>query len=153
MKFLELKIPPALLMLLFGGLMRLTDWLLPTFRVEADWTDYASKVLFLLAVTVVVSGMVSFRQAKTTVDPMHPERTTQVVTGGIYQLTRNPMYLGFALMLLAFAAKISNPVVIVFIPLFVWYLNRFQIKPEERALMQLFGDQYKQYQAKVRRWI
>ena len=58
MKYLELRIPPALLMLLFGGLMRLTDWLLPTFRVEADWTDYASKVLFLLAVTVVVSGMV-----------------------------------------------------------------------------------------------
>ena len=144
MKYLELRIPPALLMLLFGGLMRLTDWLLPTFRVEA---------LFLLAITVVVSGIVSFRQAKTTVDPTHPERATQVVTGGIYQFSRNPMYLGFALMLLAFAAKMSNPVTIVFIPLFVWYLNHFQIKPEEQALTQLFGDQYQQYQATVRRWL
>jgi len=153
MKFLELRIPPALLMLLFGGLMRLSDWLLPTFRVEADWTDYAAKALFLLAITVVVSGIVSFRQAKTTVDPTHPERATQVVTGGIYQFSRNPMYLGFALMLLAFAAKMSNPVTILFVPLFVWYLNHFQIKPEELALTQLFGDQYQQYQAIVRRWL
>ena len=153
MNFLTLKIPPALLMLIFGGLMKLTDWMLPAWRFEVPWSDWAAKVLFLLAVAVVVSGIVSFRLAKTTVDPTHPERATKIVTGGIYRLTRNPMYLGFVVMLLAFVAKMSNPATILFIPLFVWYLNRLQIIPEEQALTQLFGDQYQQYQAKVRRWI
>ena len=153
MSRLALKVPPALLMLIFGGLMWLTDRLLPEVRVLVTGHDVVSALITVLAVACVLSGIISFRLARTTVDPMHPERASSVVSSGIYRWTRNPMYLGFLLLLLAFAVKLSNPVTLVWLPVFVWYMNRFQIIHEEQALQRLFGDQYLHYCQHVRRWI
>ena len=153
MSRLALKVPPALLMLIFGGLMWLTDWLLRETRLLISGHEVASALITVLAVLCVLAGIISFRQARTTVDPLHPERASSMVTSGIYRWTRNPMYLGFVLLLLAYAVKLSNPVVLVWLPVFVWYMNRFQIIPEEQALKRLFGDQYLHYCRQVRRWI
>ncbi|MCX7553204.1 isoprenylcysteine carboxylmethyltransferase family protein [Marinicella sp. S1101] len=153
MKFLELKIPPALLMLLFGFLMWLTAQALPQLKVTWPWHEWVARAVFVLAFVLIAAGAYSFRKASTTVDPTRPEKATSVVSNGIYRVSRNPMYLGFLLMLLAFMFKLANPVTALLLPVFVVYMNQFQIKPEERALLRLFGKSYAAYQNQVRRWI
>lgn len=153
MSRLALRVPPALLMLIFGGLLWLTDHLLSETRLLISGHEVLTALITVLAVFCVLAGIISFRLARTTVDPLHPERASSVVTSGIYRWTRNPMYLGFLLLLLAYAVKLSNPVVLVWLPVFVWYMTRFQIMPEEQALKRLFGDQYLHYCRHVRRWV
>jgi protein-S-isoprenylcysteine O-methyltransferase Ste14 len=153
MKSLELKIPPALLMMLFVSAMWLIDYLLPMFKQSWDWHAMVARAIFLMAVSCIIAGVVSFRLAGTTVDPTRPEKATSIVTTGMYRWTRNPMYLGFLLMLLALVIKLSNPATLVFLPMFVLYMNRFQIKPEERVLTEMFGEAYESYIRQVRRWI
>ena len=153
MKALELKIPPALLMVLAGGLMWVLDHYLPQFKQAWYWHEWAARGVFVLALMPLVAGAISFRKAQTTVDPTRPDKATSVVTGGMYRFTRNPMYLGFLLMLLAFVLKLSNPLTSVMLPLFIMYMNQFQIKPEERALTELFGAEYLAYKERVRRWL
>jgi protein-S-isoprenylcysteine O-methyltransferase Ste14 len=153
MKALELKIPPALLALIFGAGMWAIDQLLPQFKQNWLWHNTAAQLVFGLAVVLIVAGIISFRMAKTTVDPTHPEKATTIVNTGVYKFTRNPMYLGFLLGLLAFVLNLANPITLIFLPMFLLYMNQFQIKPEERALTALFGESYLQYCKTVRRWI
>ena len=84
---------------------------------------------------------------------MRPDSTSSLVVSGIYKYTRNPMYLGFLLVLLGWATFLSNITALALLPVFVVYMNRFQIGPEERALGSLFAQEYKAYHARVRRWI
>ena len=99
-----------------------------------------------------VSGVVTFRNAKTTVNPLKPHASS-LVTWGVYAISRNPMYLGGLIMLLGWAVFLSNPLAFLFLPVYVLYLNRFQIAPEERVLMSLFGETYAAYQVRARRWL
>ena len=84
---------------------------------------------------------------------MKPELSSSLVQSGIYTLTRNPMYLGFFLVLVAWAVYLSNALAFLILPVFIAYMNRFQIEPEERALKTLFGDAFTEYATRVRRWI
>ena len=83
----------------------------------------------------------TFRKAKTTVNPTKPYASS-LVTWGVYAISRNPMYLGGLTMLLGWAIFLSNPLAFLFLPVYVLYLNRFQIAPEERVLTSLFGGTY-----------
>jgi len=76
-----------------------------------------------------------------------------MVTWGVYALSRNPMYLGGLIMLLGWAVFLSNALAFLFLPVYVLYINRFQIAPEERVLTSLFGQTYVAYQARTRRWL
>jgi protein-S-isoprenylcysteine O-methyltransferase Ste14 len=98
-------------------------------------------------------GVFSFRRAGTTVNPMKPETSSSLVTSGIYKLTRNPMYLGFLLILLGWAVFLSSILAFLFLPAFIVYMNHFQIEPEERALATLFGQAFAAYKARARRWL
>jgi protein-S-isoprenylcysteine O-methyltransferase Ste14 len=109
--------------------------------------------LALIGAVICLSGVVSFRRAKTTVNPMKPDSTSSLVVSGIYKYTRNPMYLGFVLVLLGWAAFLSNLAALALLPVFVAYISRFQIRPEERVLASLFPHEYPAYRAKVRRWV
>jgi protein-S-isoprenylcysteine O-methyltransferase Ste14 len=151
MRALELKIPPGALVIITAALMWLVSrpafgLLLPARRVLA---------LGLVVAGVVISalGVVSFRRAGTTVNPIKPETAGSLVVSGIYRRTRNPMYLGFLLGLAGWAVFLSNALAFIFLPVFVLYLNRFQIHPEERALASVFGKDFAAYQSKVRRWL
>ena len=86
-------------------------------------------------------------------NPMKPDPTSSLVVSGIYRYTRNPMYLGFLLILLAWAVALSNALALVSLLAFVLYMNRFQIVPEERMLASRFAQDYAEYRARVRRWI
>ncbi len=104
-------------------------------------------------VGTAVAGVVSFRLAKTTVNPLKPDTASSLVASGIYRVTRNPMYLGALIVLFAWAAFLANALALILVPTFVLYLNRFQIIPEEKALTTRFGPEFAAYCTKVRRWI
>lgn len=100
-----------------------------------------------------LAGVAAFRQARTTVNPTTPATSSALVVSGIYRWTRNPMYLGFALLLLAFAVWLSKLSALLLVPVFMGYLQRFQIRPEEQALRARFGASFDAYCQRVRRWL
>ena len=95
----------------------------------------------------------SFRVHQTTVNPTKPETSSQVVDSGIYKYSRNPMYLAMLLALVAIACYLQNPLNLLICVFFVCYITKYQILPEERMLIKLFGKDYVTYKSKVRRWL
>jgi len=150
---LELKVPPLALGVIVAALMWCVSLATPAFDFTLPANVVSSVSLALLGAVICLLGIVSFRRAKTTVNPLKPDSASSLVVSGIYKYTRNPMYLGFLLVLLGWAAFLSNFVALIFLPAFVLYMNRFQIGPEERALGALFAHEYPAYCATVRRWL
>jgi protein-S-isoprenylcysteine O-methyltransferase Ste14 len=150
---LGLKLPPVALGAIVAALMWCASWATPAFDFRLPASLLSSVSLALLGAVICLSGVVAFRRAKTTVNPMRPDSTSSLVVSGIYNYTRNPMYLGFLLVLLGWAIFLSNFVALTLLPAFVMYMDRFQIAPEERVLAALFADEYPAYHARVRRWI
>jgi protein-S-isoprenylcysteine O-methyltransferase Ste14 len=149
---LELKVPPLALVLLFGALMWLvSDYSL--FTIALPWRSTFALIFCTVGSLIILAGVLTFRRMKTTVNPLTPNATTTMVTSGIYRVTRNPMYLGFLLILAGWAIYLSNLLAFVFLPLFVLYMNRFQILPEERALGIKFSEAFTRYKRSVRRWL
>ena len=109
--------------------------------------------LVVLGLMVEAAGVLSFRRARTTVNPFAPERTVNIVSSGIYRLSRNPMYLGMACILTGWAVWLWQVQAVLGVVLFVAWITRFQIIPEERVLTQKFGTEYRQYRQQVRRWV
>jgi protein-S-isoprenylcysteine O-methyltransferase Ste14 len=153
MRALELRIPPPLVAAVFMVCM----WLL-TLYPQPELMGRNLRIVLAVFVVIVgqgiaIAGMIAFRQARTTINPVRASDASSLVDGGIYRLTRNPMYLGWALTLLAWSLYLGNLLALAAVPIFAWYITRFQIKPEERVLTQLFGEQYVLYSSTVRRWI
>ncbi|MEO1251623.1 MAG: isoprenylcysteine carboxylmethyltransferase family protein [Pseudomonadota bacterium] len=98
-------------------------------------------------------SVAAFLRAKTTVNPMAPERAEHLVVDGLYRISRNPMYLGLLLILIGWGVWLGNPLSLLIIPAWMFVITEIQIKPEERALSQVFGDDYDAYRRRVRRWI
>jgi len=150
---LELKIPPVPLMLAFAILM----WFLSAIFPDIDIPNVIQKSIALIVVGIALffafAGVYSFRKAKTTVDPRKPNTTSSLVTSGIYRWTRNPMYVGFLFVLLAWGIYLSNLWSLVLSIGYVFYMNRFQIQPEEKVLEKLFGKEYLRYKQQARRWL
>jgi protein-S-isoprenylcysteine O-methyltransferase Ste14 len=113
----------------------------------------AACAAFLLAGIFAFPAVRAFRRAGTTVDPVQVDRASAVVTGGIYRVTRNPMYVGLTLLLVAWALWLGGwRVWLGPVALLLW-LDRFQIRPEEKAMEARFGEEYLRYKAQVRRWL
>jgi protein-S-isoprenylcysteine O-methyltransferase Ste14 len=110
-------------------------------------------LLGALGVAAAIGGVISFRRARTTVNPLKPESSAALVSSGVYAFTRNPMYLGMALALLAWAVYLSSIWSLSGPVLFALYITRFQILPEERVLEGLFGTAFAAYRQRVRRWL
>ncbi len=153
MKSLELRIIPPLAMLicaaLMWGLARMTpDMALPDGLRTSTWR-------LLLAAGLVIMGVAAFHfiRARTTINPMKPETANALVTTGLYRFSRNPIYVADVLFLLAWGVYLSNPFSLALTAGFILYINRFQIIPEERALEENFGQEYRNYKSRVRRWI
>jgi protein-S-isoprenylcysteine O-methyltransferase Ste14 len=150
---LELKIPPLGLVIVAALLMWLGVVCFPTLNFRFPCQSVVAWVIGLSGALACALGVIEFRRAKTTVDPTKPDSASSLVRTGIYRRTRNPMYVGFLLILTGWAAAIANFTSLLILPAFVVYMNRFQIKPEERALASIFGDDFKAYCAEARRWI
>lgn len=152
MRTLELKIPPVVVVLVIAGLMAFTAKLIP--MEPWHFTD-AKALAFALVMAgsfIAVAGVVAFRQAKTTANPMNPNASSALVASGIYRFTRNPMYLGFLLALAGWGVWLASLPALLWLVVYILFINRYQIIPEERILEEKFGDEFIFYRKKVRRW-
>lgn len=153
MRSLELRIPPLAVLLAHGAGMWGLTYLFPKLTFFYPGRLLLAIFLATLGVGVAIWGVFEFRRARTTVDPRDPSKSKAIVTSGIYQLTRNPMYVGFLLTLVSWCIYLSNLSAAFGPVLFILYLNRFQIAPEERILTARFGEYYEAYRRGVRRWL
>ena len=150
---LEHKIPPPVIALLCA----VVAWLVARATPELAYLLPARIPVAVLLVgtglALDFSGLLAFRKAKTTFNPLAPDRSTAIVQTGLYRFTRNPMYLGMVIQLLGLCVYLANPWTLVAVVVFVAYITRFQIIPEERFLRAKFGAPYVQYTQSVRRWL
>ena len=154
MNALESRVPPALVAVLFGLLIWPAASHLPgTMELAIGWRAGLALGVLLAGMGICLAGVMSFRHARTTVNPLKLDTASALVSSGIYRYTRNPMYLGFATALVAWSIILSWPPGLLGVLGFVVYMNRFQIGPEERALTRHFGDYFVQYCSQVRRWL
>jgi len=109
--------------------------------------------LVVIGVVIVGVSLRSFAVMGTTPNPTQPLQATELVTSGVYSLSRNPMYVGDAVILAGVAVWIGSVISLVPLAAFVWFIDRFQIAAEENALAEIFGDRYSAYRSKVRRWL
>lgn len=149
----NLKVPPPLVAVSMAVLMWLIARAVPAFAYVVPARYIIASCVSLVGIGVAIAGVIAFRAAGTTVNPLRPEKASALVTSGIYRVTRNPMYLGLLFVLVGWALVLSNVMTLIILPLFVLYMNRFQIRPEEAALASLFGAEFTQYQSRVRRWL
>lgn len=150
---MKTRIPPPVYLVIAAVSMKLLDRY--GFGLSVD-VPFATPIAFFLAATaaaILTAAILLFRRLQTTVDPLHPHAASTLVHSGIFRITRNPMYLGMAVMLIAGAVFLQSVTGLLVTGLFVLILTEMQIKPEEQALRQLFGDDYATYCNKVRRWI
>jgi len=127
--------------------------LYPGSEISHPAITFASICLAVIGVAFIGLGIRALAQAGTTANPLAPEKASHLTTRGIYAWSRNPVYLGLLALLMALGVHLQSPVTLVGALVFVLYMTRFQIKPEERALAQLFGKDYQTYQSRTRRWI
>lgn len=153
MRFLELRIPPPIVGLVVAAGM----WAAARVPPVLQWPEAArlmvAAALVAVGAAIALAGVVSFRRANTTVNPLKPETSATLVSTGVYSFTRNPMYLGMALVLFAWAVYLSAIWSLLGPVLFALYITRFQIVPEERVLDGLFGAPFAEYRKRVRRWL
>ena len=150
---MRLIIPPPAV----GLICALLIWYCSTLQLFGEPTfPYQNAI----AISIVVVGLLIdimalglFRKFNTTVNPVSPSKSTSLVTNGIYAYTRNPMYLGMALLLCGWSVYLGEPAGLIIVMIFVFYITRFQIMPEEEILLEKFGVEYADYLSKVRRWI
>jgi protein-S-isoprenylcysteine O-methyltransferase Ste14 len=150
---LETKVPPVVVLALAATLLWLAPMLSGLAPFDFPYRRACAVATAIAGIAIAAAGVVGFRRAGTTVDPRIPDKATSLVTGGIYRLSRNPMYLGMALLLAALALARADAAGLLAVPLFVAYIGRYQIAPEERALAQRFGDEFSGWCRRTRRWL
>lgn len=153
MKWLELKIPPLIVMLVVAILMWTGSLSFSAYAMNGNVRIIVAIMLGLAGIWIAGIGVRTFGQAKTTVNPVMIDGTSSLVTNGVFSYTRNPMYVGMALVLVAWTVFLSSPWLLIGPMVFVIYIDRFQIRPEEAFLQAKFGQAYTDYRQRVRRWI
>ncbi|WP_405397391.1 methyltransferase family protein [Maribacter sp. Asnod2-G09] len=149
---MELKVPPALVFLCFGLMMYLLAEFLPIGYFDFYGRMLLTKILVGIGILIGVLALFQFKRASTTIDPTKPDKASNLVVGGIFKFSRNPMYLALLLVLLALGVFLGNAFNTLIAAGFVGYMNRFQIIPEERILLEKFGRSFKDYCILTRRW-
>ena len=148
---MKTKIPPPIIALICIVINYLSTYLINPIKFLN--IEIIGGLILLLGVATAVLATLLFKKDKTTVNPINPEETTTLVTNGIFSITRNPMYLGLFLSISSTILFFGSWFGIIILMFFVWYINKFQIIPEEEAMEKLFGNKYSEYRQKVRRWI
>ena len=149
-KYLNTKIPPPIVTLLCIGIIYLFD-----IQIEYSEPDLkvVGRIFLILGLIIIFSAVLKFIKTKTTVDPTRPYKTSNLVISGIYKITRNPMYLGMLFLIMAYATYNNNVIGCIIIPIFIFYINKFQIEPEEIEMRKKFGESFENYCKKVNRWL
>ena len=150
---LETRVPPLVWLLVFAGVI------LGISTLDLGWEvagggGSVGLLVGLIGLFIAALGVVDVVGEGTTVDPNDLSKTNTLVTKGVYRLSRNPMYLGMAIVLLGLGLGLEDPLAaIVGVGGFVVVITRLQIIPEERALLKRFPSAYPQFQQRTRRWL
>ena len=149
-KYLNTKIPPPIVTLISIGIIYLFES-----KIEYSQPDLkvVGIIFLILGSIIILLAVLKFIKTKTTVDPTRPHKTSNLVISGIYKITRNPMYLGMLFLIIAYALYNNNIIGCIIIPIFIFYINKFQIEPEEIEMRKKFGESFEDYCKKVNRWL
>jgi len=154
--FLENRIPPPIVLLLTLFVM----FVLARFDTERAMQlapPIINKIIALIWVisgsSVAMLGIREFKHAHTTVNPLQPRRASTLVRSGVFVISRNPMYLGMLLLTIGASSYLASLWSLFGVLFFFVYISRFQIIPEERAMRDLFGDDFNRYCLHTRRWL
>ena len=150
---LENRVPPPLLVVLIVVAMAVIARSTPAVEITGLLSFAVGGVVIALGALLVVQGARTFWRNETTIDPVGLERASTLVTGGVFRLSRNPMYVGFAATLVGWAVCLAAPWSLLGPVAFVLFTDRFQIIPEERVMRAKFGRAYDEYRVAVRRWM
>jgi len=150
---LKLKIPPPVYLATFMGLVWLCHQYFPLYVLIPETARFIGLIIIAIFASLDLWSVLLFFKSKTTINPLVPKNSQHLVTSGMYQISRNPMYLGLAFILLGWAIHLGSLSGFLLLPLFVLVLTIQQIKPEEVILEEKFGETYLQYKNQVRRWI
>ena len=145
LRWSNIPIPEGHLALLAGGII--AHAFLPVKPLPNTWTGHA------LGWPLLVLGLVLAAWAVWAFQDMDFSKPTKVVTTGPYALSRNPMYLAWTLIYLGFAFIVNTLWLIFFLPLVLLITHLVIVSIEERRLQQTFGDDYRQYRKRVRRYL
>jgi protein-S-isoprenylcysteine O-methyltransferase Ste14 len=150
---MNLLIPPPLVVAILAVAMWATNRVLEPGRITSALQDPLAIALLIAATVLMAAAVAPFVTLKTTINPLKPANASRLITGSVFRYSRNPIYLADLLLLAALAVWLGHGANIVWLVVFVVYINRFQIRPEEAALTKLFGAEYATYCARVRRWL
>lgn len=142
--------PPPLILVLFLVMDALTAT--PRFTFGAV-NIVISALLTSVSLWVILHTVWQMLMKRTTLNPLHTERTTTLVTEGCYAWSRNPIYLGMSGLQLAFAFYVGSLAGILAVPLFMLVIARLHIDFEEEQLRKHFGQEWERYEQRVRRWL
>lgn len=145
------RIPPPIVTLIFA---LLSFWLANYFpKLAFNYQGLSSLLMILIGLTIIVIGVKTFNNSDTTINPLNPSEASHLVTEGVFSYTRNPMYLGMVIILLGVSIYNGVYIGIIILPCFIFYITEFQIKPEEKAMEEIFAGDYTDYLKRVRRWL
>ena len=145
------KIPPPIVTLIYRLIIFFSRQLFPEY--DSMIINVFSFIFLFLGLLVFFLAVASFKKYKTTVNPLQPSKASHLVISGIFRFTRNPMYLGMALILLSLSFKFNLLGGLIVTALFIMFITKFQIIPEEDAMLSLFRDEFEVYKENTRRWI
>ena len=148
---MKTKIPPPIIALICIAINYLSTYLINPIKFPN--IEIIGGLILLFGLITAILAIILFKKTETTINPMTPEQTTTLVTTGIFSRTRNPMYLGLFFVICSTVLFFGSWFGIIILIIFVWYINKFQIIPEEETMEKLFGNKYNEYRQHVRRWI
>ena len=147
----DVQISPPVLTLIFIAIEYVAKWVIPISFVVPNFVRQAGFGMVVIGFLLGVAAVIAFRKARTTLDPHG--KVSAIVTDGAYRFTRNPIYLGFLLMLIGFPLNSGNVWGILLAPFFIMSMNSLVIEKEEAYLEKKFGEVYTGYKSRVRRWL
>tara|TARA_Y100000816_G_scaffold205989_1_gene152048 strand:+ start:1057 stop:1503 length:447 start_codon:yes stop_codon:yes gene_type:complete len=145
------KIPPPIVTLAFGLMIYFSRNIFPDIN---NIIFYVLSLFFIiLGPFILISAVRSFKAEQTTINPININNASSLVISGVFKYSRNPMYLGMVFILLALSLRFNIVGGILFTSIFIMYITKFQIIPEEAAMKSIFGEDFNKYKNKTRRWI
>ena len=153
MRLLETKLPAPVIAAAAGAAMK---FYAVTHSIAIDPSPWRMDLGITLAVAsaiLALAALFTLLRARTTINPLRPSRATTLVTGGVFRFSRNPLYLSLLILLVAYAVRLDSLAVWLGPVLYLLYVTRFQIIPEERVLQERFGESFSTYRSRTRRWL
>ncbi len=144
-------LPPPVLLLLAITLMAIVHGLFNSPQWIGSPDNRIGIIIFLGGIVVGGRAIMSFRAAKTNINPMR--KPDKLVTSGLYRVSRNPMYLGQVLLLTGLAIYLGSAADLVIAAAFFLIMDLWYIRREEAVMLATFGSDYEDYCKRVRRWL